>query len=692
MRSALRLGYAIVFVVGIAGCMTQPSNHVPPSDTLSFLRAHGDRIVDETDKPVQLSGCNIGGWLLLEPWVPGLDNQEGFGTEKEMWDLLGDRFGNEKKLELIRTYRESFFNESDVKRIAALGMNCLRVPIWWRAVSDPDYGGDIGYLDRCIEWCARNGVYVIIDLQGAPGGQCNESANVGEPSAGDLWQKQSYKDRTVDWWKMIAERYKDNPTVAAYDLLNEGFSVPRYEDLVALYDRLYQEIRKIDPRHIIVMEDVWGFHHLPHPDDMKWDNVVYSFHYYPRGLKTLEEALEVDATILHRFNRTALYDGVPIYVGEFSPIDANHGGADSFLKYREVCEYFGWAWTFWTYKKIEENDNIVWAPYGYYRSKPTPIIATDSFDKIKRDFELFATSNSNPHPLIPAALTSPLRWDPDPVPEDGALFLSLRKACVTAGDGGYLRYEWGWTPPNLGYWKKGDSVGWKVAVPADGNYELALCLGNNSESNLAGVWMDGVHVADMPIQNTKGWRNFQDRRLGVVRLTKGTHTLELTQADDVKGFVNIRHGWLRPAQSEPLPADEKSIRLTPFNVCRLPPKSPIRVEWLNNPPNFGSWNAGEQVSWKVTLARAASYAVAADYATANDGTTFDLSIDGKPVLSTPCASTGDWQKYGILELGHIDLQPGEHTLTLAWNVNRATAAGNLRNISLEKVEEAKPAP
>ena len=691
MRNVPCLFCAIVFVAALAGCQTVPApSALPAPEAMPFLHAQADRIVNKNSEPVQLSGCNIGGWLLLEPWVPGLDNQAGFGTEKEMWDVLGERFGKEKKLELIKTYRENFFNESDVERIAAMGMNCLRIPIWWRAVTDSDYGGDIGYLDRCIEWCARNGVYVIIDLQGAPGGQCNESANVGEPSGGDLWQKQSYKDRTVEWWKMIAERYKDNPTVAAYDLLNEGFSVPRYEDLVGLYDRLYKEIRKIDSRHMLVMEDIWGFHHLPRPENMSWQNVVYSFHYYPRGLKSFEEAVEVDATVLHRFNRTALYDGVPIYVGEFSPIDANHGGADSFLKYREVCEYFGWAWTFWTYKKIEENDNIVWAPYAYYKSKPTPVIATDSFEKIKRDFELFATSNSNPHPLIPAALRSPLRWEPDPVPADGTLILSLRKAYVVAGDSGYLRYEWGWTPPNLGYWTKGDSLGWKITAPKDGAYELGLRLGNNSNTNSAGVWLDGVHIADLPIQNANGWRNFQDRNLGVIHLTKGAHTLEITQADDAKGFINLRQGWLRPTQADSVTPDEEAIWLTPFNMSSLPPKSPIRVEWLNNPPNISSWNAGQQVSWKFTLQKAGSYKVMANYATANDDATFDLAIDGKAALSNPSVSTGDWQKYSVRELGGLELPPGEHTLTLTWNVSRSTDAGNLRDLRLEKVTHDAP--
>ena len=222
-------------------------------------------------------------------------------------------------------------------------------------------------------------------------------------------------------------------------------------------------------------------------------------------------------------------------------------------------------------------------------------------------------------------------------------------------------------------------------MPKDGAYELGLRLGNNSDENLAGVWLDGVHVADLPIQNANGWRNFQDRNLGVMHLTKGAHTIEITQADDAKGFINIRQGWLRPTQSASVAPDEKALWLTPFNMSSLPPKSPIRIEWLNNPPNISSWNAGQQVSWKLMIQEGGAYKVMANYSTANDDATLDLSIDGKPTLSAPSASTGDWQKYSVLEVGSIELPPGEHTLALTWNVNRSTDAGNLRDLRMERV-------
>ena len=71
--------------------------------------------------------------------------------------------------------------------------------------------------------------------------------------------------------------------MAGYDLLNEpSETFPRRmgDQVVSLYDRLYQAIRAIDPDHIIIMEAIWWWDTLPNPQQKNWENVVYSLHYY----------------------------------------------------------------------------------------------------------------------------------------------------------------------------------------------------------------------------------------------------------------------------------------------------------------------------------------------------------------------------------------------------------------------------
>ena len=64
-------------------------------------------------------------------------------------------------------------------------------------------------------------MYVILDMHGAFGSQ-NGMDHSGEINDGkQLYYNQSNKDKTLNLWKKIAEHFKGNPAVAAYDILNE---------------------------------------------------------------------------------------------------------------------------------------------------------------------------------------------------------------------------------------------------------------------------------------------------------------------------------------------------------------------------------------------------------------------------------------------------------------------------------------
>jgi len=84
----------------------------------------------------------------------------------------------------------------------------------------------------------------------------------------------------------IADRYKNEPTVAAYDLLNEPLpegtgAAAKYKDmLVPLYQRLINAMRKVDQKHMFTLEGYnwannWSVF-TKSPDK----NTVYQFHYY----------------------------------------------------------------------------------------------------------------------------------------------------------------------------------------------------------------------------------------------------------------------------------------------------------------------------------------------------------------------------------------------------------------------------
>ena len=643
---------------------------------VSLLRTQGMSIVNAAGEEVALRGVNIGSWLLIEPWMLRLDGQDGIESEKDIWDLMGKRFGQKAKLDLIRTHRSNFFTEEDVRRIADLGLNCVRVPVWWRAVTDPEYGGDFSWLDRCVRWCGKNGVYVIIDLHGAPGGQSTESRIVGERSTGALWSDEQFRQQTIDWWKTVADRYKDEPAVAGYDLLNESYTVDKMDTLAAFYSELYKAIREIDPKHIIFIQDgLLGFNVLPKPQDMGWENVVYSFHYYP---KDTTGGVTDPSAFFYRYSRIGHYYGVPVNVGEFNSMQIDRGGISAFLRSCEVFDYFGWSWNFWSYKVLGENRDYNWGLYGD-SANPPPNLNHDSLEIIQSAFKSMRTESLSVNPALQAALAQPSRW-----PQDDGERLTLAQAYILPDKDGQLRMEWGRAVPNVGYWAARDRIGWVVDVTEDGVYELGIRYANSAARNRARIWVDGVQVADVDLAEAKSWTTYRDQSLGNLLLAKGRHTIALEQADSNGSFVNLQNAWLHKANGPPVAAQEKAIWLDAFTMAPLPPGSPIRPEWFRNPANLGYWRSATEVTWKLNIKKGGTFRGTLTYATPNDDTLFVVYIDRKPLFNAWLKGTGDWHKYQEIDMSLLGIPAGEHTIDVKWETANPEGAGNFGSVLLKK--------
>src|SRR5438552_10748284 len=94
------------------------------------LRADGTRMVDPSGKPVILRGCNLGNWLMIEPWMLG-------GTieakdQGEITDILRERFGDDRGYDLVELYREHYITPRDFDLVKSFHFNVVRVPFDYR--------------------------------------------------------------------------------------------------------------------------------------------------------------------------------------------------------------------------------------------------------------------------------------------------------------------------------------------------------------------------------------------------------------------------------------------------------------------------------------------------------------------------------------------------------------------------------
>lgn len=340
---------------------------------LTMLRAQGTNIVNAAGETVLLRGVNMGGWLVQEAWM----NLTNAPSQQESFAVLDERFGRETREYLFDVYEDNYFSESDFDNIKALGMNVVRLPFaWWNILDDDGNLREDAFerLDWFVSCCAERNIYVILDLHAARGSQ-NAQDNSGDITGCHLWEVEEYQDQTVYLWEKVAEHYKGNPTVAAYDLLNEPGGVLKTTGRQQwdFFDRVYEAIRAVDPEHIIMMESCWNPDNLPAPSEYGWENVVYQYHFYKWNADNdyWAQKLNVDVK-LHLIKQTN--HPVPSFLGEFTLFQSNDAWKYALQAYSDA----GMGWTIWTYKV---TGNSTWGLYNVFGSKVD--IYTDSAEEIE---------------------------------------------------------------------------------------------------------------------------------------------------------------------------------------------------------------------------------------------------------------------------------------------------------------------
>ena len=373
---------------------------------LPRLHARGTDLVDSSGKVVVLRGFNLGGAFVMEVWLTALDLNPGSSglppirDDKSLWDVLTTRFGSEKSVELQRTWRVAWANPQDIKRLADAGANVVRIPFWYQNVEDDRHPGKLlpegmKLLDDLVDECAANRVYAILDLHGAPGGQSDKD-HTGEINRNELFRSPQLQSRTAALWVALAMHYRDRAELAGYDLLNEPMGAPDAAAIVALHDKLYKAIRRVDARHTIIMEDGYkGDAAFPLPGKRGWSNVCYSRHIYRFDATSIADQRKTITNDLPKLRKHQLACNVPIYIGEFSTITEKQGGITGLSEYFAAFNKYGWSWTPWTYKHIDANGGLhtVWGLESNREKWDRANPYTDSYATLLSKFAKYDTSN-----------------------------------------------------------------------------------------------------------------------------------------------------------------------------------------------------------------------------------------------------------------------------------------------------------
>lgn len=181
--------------------------------------------------------------------------------------------------------RRSYFTEKDVKLIASLGYDHIRLPVDEEQLWDEDGNKEkeaFELLHNAIRWSGDNNLKVVVDLHILRSHHFNEKDK-------PLWTDPKAQDKFFQLWRDLSSELKKYPvSLVAYELMNEPVA-DNPEDWNKLVEKAVKVVRRAEPdRKIVIGSNKWQsvntFDQLRIPEGDR--NIILSFHFYTPMLIT----------------------------------------------------------------------------------------------------------------------------------------------------------------------------------------------------------------------------------------------------------------------------------------------------------------------------------------------------------------------------------------------------------------------
>lgn len=341
MKNTLYVLFILVAFFFIS-CEQEKKTAVP-----AFITIQGADLLTPDGEKFFIRGTNFGNWLNPEGYM---FNFRKTNSARFINDMFCELVGPDFTAEFWKAFKDNYITRDDVRFVKNTGSNTIRIPFHYKLFTDEDYMGltvnqdGFARIDSVVEWCREEGLYLILDMHDAPGGQTGDNI---DDSYGYPWLFESETSQKLycDIWRKIADYYKNEPVILGYELFNEPIA-PYFENMEELNSKLEDvykmgvaAIREVDNNHIILLGGAqWNGNFKPLNDSTFDDKIMYTCHRY--GGEPTADAIRSFIEFRDRVN-------LPMYMGEIG-----HNTNEWMAAFCKTMEDNNIGWTFWPYKKM----------------------------------------------------------------------------------------------------------------------------------------------------------------------------------------------------------------------------------------------------------------------------------------------------------------------------------------------------
>ena len=191
---------------------------------------------------------------------------------------------------------DSFITEEDIREIASLGFDHVRVPVDYVLLEEEDgtpKEDGFYYLDLCRGWCEKYGLNLLVDLHECHGYSFDPLKDMDRER---FFYDSALQERFLKLWKRIAGHFAAYPDQVAFEPLNEVVLMEVAEAWNKVASAFIRTVREVAPKSWLVIGGVCysSVTSVPLLDIPLDERTVYNFHCYEPFVFTHQGAYWVD--------------------------------------------------------------------------------------------------------------------------------------------------------------------------------------------------------------------------------------------------------------------------------------------------------------------------------------------------------------------------------------------------------------